>query len=208
MHTSATEQIMKAYDGIRKLILNKDLLPEQKIVQEKLAAQLGVSRTPLRSALRMLEGENLVVAIPRRGMFVRKFTTKEVIEVYECRAALEGVACQLFASRNTPEDIKELRAFFAPFTTGQPIDRDAYRIADRKFHETIISKCGNDYLKRLVQQGSLLLSIDMIGVVWPPEETIGEHLGIIKAIEEGDGDRAKALLHQHLYKSQKELIDG
>jgi len=208
MHTNATEQITKAYEGIRKLILAKALLPGQKITQEKLAAQLGVSRTPLRSALRMLEGENLVVAVPRRGMFVREFTTKEVIEVYECRAALEGLACELLASRATPEDIQELLSFFEPFKNGKLIDADAYRIADRQFHEAIIAKCGNEYLQRMIQQGSLLLSIDTIGVVWPPENTLAEHLAIVKAIESGDGAQAKFLLHEHLYKSHKLLSDA
>ena len=208
MKTNATEQITKAYEGIRKLILDKDLVPGQKIVQEKLAAQLGVSRTPLRSALRMLEGENLVMAIPRRGMFVRQFTPAEVIEVYECRAALEGAACQLLASRATAEDIEELEAIFASFKEEKKIDADAYRIADRKFHEAIITKCGNGYLKRLTQQGSLLLSIDMIGVVWPPEETLGEHLAIVEAIRMGDGPLAESRLRQHLYKSQEVLAKG
>ena len=208
MHTNATEQITKAYEGIRKLILDKALLPGQKMTQEKLAAQLGVSRTPLRSALRMLEGENLVVAVPRRGMFVREFTTKEVIEVYECRAALEGLACELLASRATPEDIQELSTFFEPFKNGKPIDADAYRIADRQFHEAIIAKCGNEYLNRMIQQGSLLLSIDMIGVVWPPEDTIDEHLSIIEALRVGDGQLAKTLLRLHLQKSQEILTEG
>lgn len=208
MQNNATEQITKAYEGIRKLIINNELGPGQKIIQEKLATQLGVSRTPLRSALRMLEGENLVVAIPRRGMFVRKFSPKEVLEVYQCRAALEGAACRLLANRVTAEDIAELSAIFAPFTNGQPIDADAYRMADRAFHEAIIHKCGNSYLKRLTEQGSLLLSIDMIGVIWPPEETLEEHLAIIEALREKDGPLAESLLRKHLYKSQEVLANG
>lgn len=91
------------------MILTKELIPGQKIVQDKLAQGLGISRTPLRSALQMLEGEYLVESVSRRGVFVRKFCDEEIVEICDCRMALEGRATHLFTEIATPEDVAKLK---------------------------------------------------------------------------------------------------
>lgn len=197
-----------AYQKIKQMILSRKLAPGQKIVQDKLADSLGISRTPLRSALQMLEAEHLVESIPRRGVIVKSFTDEEIIEIYDCRIALESMAFRLFTQRARPTAIEKLKNLFAPFVDlPDPIDPQEYRTADIKFHDTIVRQCGNNFLRKLFQQGNLLLYIDRIGLVRPPEETLPEHLEIIRAIAQQDVDQAETLAKKHLIRSQQLIIE-
>ncbi|MEM6843296.1 MAG: GntR family transcriptional regulator [Bacteroidota bacterium] len=197
-----------AYQKVKQMILSHKLAPGQKIVQDKLADSLGISRTPLRSALQMLEAEHLVESIPRRGVIVRHFSNEEIVEIYDCRIALECTAVRLFTQRARPVAIEKLHHLFAPF-----VDRSAstnpqeYRTADIKFHDTIVRQCGNSFLRKLFQQGNLLLYIDRIGLVRPPEETLSEHLSIIEAITNRNADEAESLMKAHLIHSQKLIAE-
>jgi len=101
-----------AYNRVKEMVLNGQLKPGQKIVQDKLAKSLGISRTPLRGALQMLEAEYLVESIPRRGVFVRTFDDEKIIEVYDIRIALETIAIRKFTELATLKDIKKLKSFF------------------------------------------------------------------------------------------------
>ena len=194
----------QAYVKVRSMIMSKELKPGQKIVQDKLADELGISRTPLRSALQMLEGEGLVESIPRKGVIVKEFNDKEVIEIYDCRMALEGTAIRLFAERASSEEITTLKELFNPFLEGE-IDEHHYQQADAEFHDYIIRNCGNSFLQKIFNQGNLLVCIDIIGLLRPADETLIEHVEIIDAIEKKDIDLAETLLKSHLDIS-KQLI--
>jgi len=203
-HISSDELSSLAYKKVRSMIIAKKLIPGKKIVQDKLAETLGISRTPLRAALQRLEAEDLVQSIPRRGMIVKEFSDREIVEIFDCRIALECTAVRLFTEFAKDSDIDKLKALFDPFLNGE-ISIPKYQKVDSKFHNTILKKCGNQMLYRLFQKGNLLLSIDMIGLVRPPEETLHEHLNIIKAMKNRDVDDAEALAKAHLNKS-KQLI--
>jgi len=196
----------QAYKKVKAMILSKKLLPGQKIVQDKLAEELGISRTPLRSALQILEAESLVESIPRRGMIVKTFSIEEIIEIYDCRIALESTAVCLFTEKATTSDIIKLKTIFQPFLKpSENIDPIAYKKADIQFHNTIIKKCGNSFLYKLFQQGNLLTFIDIIGLVRPSNETLSEHMDIIKAIEKRNSFLAEKCIRLHLSKSKKLL---
>lgn len=196
-----------AYEKVKRMILNNELPAGKKIVQEKLAADLGISRTPLRSALQMLEAEYLVKSIPRRGVVVRQFSNEEIAEVYDCRIALECTAVRLFTEKATKEQIEQLKALFAPFTKlDEPIAEKPYQLADSQFHDSIIEWCGNGFLKQLFNTGNLLVWINRIGLIRPPAETLPEHLGIIQAIEERDLAKVELLARQHLETSKTLIV--
>jgi len=202
------ELSIKAYKKIRSMIISKKLVPGQKIVQDKLAESLGISRTPLRSALQMLESEYLLESIPRKGMIVKEFNDKEIVEIYDCRMALEGTAVKLFAQIAKPTDIEGLKKLFYPFRENpENVHSSSYRLADIQFHDTIIKKCGNSYLDRLFRQGNLLVCIDLIGLVRPPIETLNEHIEIIEAIEKRDSQLAEILAKSHLDKSKQLILN-
>jgi len=193
------------YDKVKSMILNNRLLPGEKIIQEKLASELGVSRTPLAKALQMLEYENLVESIPRRGVYVKKINLGEMLEVFDCREGLEAVAARLAAEKHDPSIGKKLKKIFAPFRKKEKILSDKYRLADELFHFELIKSSGNKLLIRLYNFDNLFDKIIHMGLVRPPEETLDEHLKIIEAISKNDPDLAVNEVIKHIRKS-KELI--
>jgi len=197
-----------AYDKVKEMILSNELVAGQKIVQDKLAEALGISRTPLRNALNRLEAEYLVESVPRRGVFVKQFDDREVVEIYDCRVALESMAITLFTDVASDKEVEGLASIFLPFVNQKgAIDLTVYSKADLKFHETIIDKCQNSFLNKLVTQGNLLSCIDRIGLVRPPEETLQEHLDIIRAIQERNPKKAEELCKDHLLKSKTLILE-
>src|SRR5882724_9088302 len=104
-----SELSQPVYKKLKDMILMHELIPGQKIVQEKIAKQLGVSRTPLLKALQMLEYEMLVESIPRRGMFVKIMDWQEMVEVFDCRESLEGMAVNLLAQKKNPALAQKLQ---------------------------------------------------------------------------------------------------
>ncbi len=205
---SSNELTTLAYKKVKAMILSNQLKPGQKIVQDKLALDLGISRTPLRSALQMLEAEYLVESIPRKGVVVRRFSDEQIIEVYDCRIALEGMAIRCFTETATQSKINKLRKFFHLYRTkAEEIDEEAYQKEDIKFHDFLIQNCGNDFLIRLFQQGNLLEFIAQIGLIRSPEETLPEHLSIIEAISDRDIDLAEQLGKNHLLISKNLVME-
>ena len=203
MKISNDELSVKAYHKVKNMIVSGKLQLGQKIVQDKLAEELGISRTPLRSALQMLESESLVESLPRKGMAVKTFSDKEVLEIYDCRIALESMAVKTFVKVVMKSDIEKLYNLFKPFLGSEDIDVMKYKKADSLFHEMIIKKSGNEFLYKLFNRGNLLICIDLIGLVRPPQETLSEHLDIIEAIEEKNSKLAEDLIKKHLEKSKK-----
>ena len=197
----------QAYKKVRSMIISKKLVPGQKIVQDKLAENMGISRTPLRSALQMLEAEYLVQSVPRKGVIVKEFSDKEIVELYDCRIALEGTASSLFTTIASDTEIDRLSGLFQPFLES-PIDANKYQIADSIFHDSIVQGCGNSFLSKLFKQGNILLIINMVGLVRPPEETLNEHLNIISAMKKRDSESAEALVRSHLDKSKQLIISN
>jgi DNA-binding GntR family transcriptional regulator len=193
------------YKELKEMILRRELIPGQKIIQEKIAIQLGVSRTPLRKALQMLEYEMLVESIPRRGMFVKNMDWREMIEIFECRECLEGMAVNLITREKIPGAVQKLEKIMEPFLKGQ-IDVSRYRKADAKFHQTIIDLSGNAMLKRMYFFGNIHSKVVQAGLVRTPEQTLPEHLKIIKAIKAGDEKIAEQELRKHIYRSKSLLL--
>lgn len=187
----------QAYKEVREMIMSNRLQPGQKIVQDKLAEDLGISRTPLRSALQMLEGEGLIESVPRKGVIVKEFSNQEIVEIYDCRIAMESTAVKLFAQRASDKDITILKELFQPFLKGE-IDDIRYQKADAEFHDYMIRNCGNSFLHRIFQQSNMLVCIDRLGLLRSSKETLKEHVDIIDALEKRDVDLAESLIITHL----------
>jgi len=195
----------KVYQIIKQMIEDRTLLPGQKIPQEKLAGELGVSRTPLISALKFLEHERLVESKPRRGYFVRLFSRKEMISIFEIREVLEGLAARKAATKITDAEIITLKGFFKGFAGGKSItDIQAYSKEDKKFH-TFITRTGSKELLTTMLQTFNIISLayqNLLheGLIREPDETIKEHHEIIDAICNRDAERAENLMRQHFQK--------
>jgi DNA-binding GntR family transcriptional regulator len=197
-----TDLSYQAYSRIRQMILTGDLKPGEKILQEKIAATLGVSRMPLHKAFQMLEDEYLVESIPRRGIFVRKPDLVQILEAFECREGLEGIAARRAALSMTDRDIDKLEALIAPFTGSQKIDEKKYQEADHRFHETIIRSSGNSILMRLNNIGDVLIQTYPRGIILSLEESMNDHLKIISAFRERSPEKVEKLIREHSRKAR------
>lgn len=195
------------YRKIKEMILAGELKQGEKIVQEKIAETLGVSRTPLRKALLTLENEYLVESIPRRGMYIKSWDEKEIIDIYICREALEGMAARLLAMRNDRTINEKLRSCFSPFSSKKKIDINAYSKADEVFHSSLITLTGNLPLDKIYFFSNIHSKIIGHGLVRPPEETLEEHFRIINAIEKGHTDEAEHYAREHIRTSRELLIN-
>jgi len=196
----------KAYSIIKKMIIDRKLLPGEKIPQEKLAQDLGISRTPLVSALKYLENEKLVEAKPRRGYFVRLFTMQEMVSIFELREVLEGLAARRAAANITDAQIDELDRFFDPFKTIKNItDLRTYAREDRRFHSFVTEVGAKEFLKSILQTYNIIsFSYQVVsseGLIRSPNETISEHLAIVEALSRRDAVKSEDLMRYHFKQS-------
>lgn len=196
----------KVYSILKEMIMERKLLPGQKIPQEKLARDLGISRTPLISALKFLEQEKLVESVPRRGFFVRLFSREEMVYIFELREVLEGLAARRAASKISDSQIAELGGFFKKFKLQKNItDYRAYAREDRRFHNFVIDVGAKEFLKSILLTTNIISFsyqvLDSEGLIRPPNQTIPEHLAVIEAIRNRDPKAAEELMRQHFQKS-------
>jgi len=200
----------KAYQVIKDMIIDRKFKPGQKIPQGKLADELGISRTPLVNALKYLEHEKLIQVLPRRGYFVRLFKQNEMICIFELREVLEGLAARRACQEITEEQIQILNGFFKKFKGLKKIsDFKGYAREDRTFHNFIVEIGAKEFLKSILQTYNIIAFSyqldDSEGLVRPPSDTIGEHLAIIKAVNERNPGQAEDLMRLHLRRSMESL---
>lgn len=190
------------FNTLRQAILKGELKPGERLMEIALAERLGVSRTPIREAMRKLELEGLVVMIPRRGAQVANITEKDLNDVLEVRMALESVAIEKACKKMTEEDMSRLwlaaKEFEHTIAEGNLVKLAE---ADVAFHEIIYQASDN---KRLIQVlNNLREQIYRYRVEYLKEgETrdvlVKEHEELTKAIKERDVERAQKISFQHI----------
>jgi len=200
----------KIYHELKSMILERKLRAGEKIFQDKLAHDLGVSRTPLVNALKYLEREKLVKALPRRGYVVRQFTEEEMISIFELREVLEGLAARRAAANISEAQVTRLEGFFKKFKQLKDLnDYKRYENEDRRFHNFVAQLGSKEFLKTILEAYNIIAfsyQVDVYeGLVRPPHETITEHLAIIRAITKRNPDKAEELMRSHLRKSLNQL---
>jgi DNA-binding GntR family transcriptional regulator len=189
------------YKRLKSMILANKFEEGAKLKQEHIAAMFGVSRMPLHRAFQMLENEMLIESIPRRGYYVTKVDSKQLIDAFECREALEGIAARRAAHNITKEQLKYLKSLFKKFIGASEIDVAEYLESDQEFHNLIMRISGNQIINRLELLGNNTIRTFRGGLLRPPQETLGEHLAVIDALEKGDGELAEKLIREHTSKS-------
>jgi DNA-binding GntR family transcriptional regulator len=197
-------------EEIRDMIRRGDLQPGERLLEDRLAEELGVSRNPVREALRALENTGLVEVRPRRGAHVATLDPERAVELLELRAELEAFAAQLAARRRTPEQLDEIRAVLdsgREATAANDVVKAAS--AHRQFHLAIERAAANSYLGPAVEplraQTELVFSllVDRRGIVgW------SEHVDILAAIEAGDPDAAQRATRRHMSSVLDDLRDS
>ncbi len=195
----------RIYETLKHAITNMDIYgrtEETWLDERQLAEKLGVSRTPIREAIAMLEQQGFVKSVPRRGLIVLRKTKREVIEMIQAWAALEAMAARLIVQRADDAAIGELRALFNSFhDTHRPADHlTEYSTANIRFHQTIIELTGSSVLREMTE--NILLHVRgirqlTIGRDDRASQSIKDHLAIIDALEKRDIERAEKLCRDH-----------
>lgn len=190
------------FENLRTAILEGNLKAGQRLMEVQLADQLGVSRTPIREAIRKLELEGLVVMLPRKGAYVANMSFKDLIDVLEIRSSLEGLAASLAAERRRDEDIIELERVAKEFETSvREANVDNVLKKDVEFHEKIFLMANNKKLYQLIT--SLWEQVHRFRVTYVSNydaslSLVDEHNRILEAIRSGDCELAKKYATEHI----------
>ena len=199
-------------DALRQAIRDGLLPPGERLMEIPLAEELGVSRTPIREAIRILEQEGLVVMIPRRGTYVADMSLKDVTEVFELRSILEELAAELAAERITNEEIEALEQHLVEignYMNENNLDKVVQ--ADILFHEILYKASRNDRLVEMIhnlREQTLrfrTLSMSQTGRL---AKTWDEHRQLVEAIASHNATQARKLARLHMEYSEQTLLQG
>lgn len=186
---------------IRQAILDFRLKPGQRLVERELIEQLGVSRTTIREVLRQLTTEGLVTVIPQKGAVVTAPSPEEAADIYEMRAALEGLAVRRFVERATPEEIAALRSTYESMVRVLNEDGDihAHLGAKDAFYAVLLGSSSSiEQVLGGLQARVRLLRATSLGAPGRRAEAIAEIGALLEAIEERDADRAAEACMLHV----------
>ena len=199
------------FNTLRQAILRGELKPGERLMEIQLANKLGVSRTPIREAIRKLELEGLVLMIPRKGAEVAEITEKSLRDVLEVRRALEELAVELVCEKITDEQIQDLKDAAEEFKESLK-DGDITRIAeaDVKFHDVIYMATDNQKLIQLLnnlREQMYRYRVEYLKRSDFHQQLIDEHEEIIETIESGQKDRAVQVVCQHVDNQGEAVMD-
>jgi DNA-binding GntR family transcriptional regulator len=200
---------LEALTRLRDEIIQGKIRPNERLIAADLAERLSTSRTPIREALQLLEAEQLVIAA-KRGYVVREHTKDEIVEIYEVRAALEGMAARLAAQKAGTSAYKEIEAIGAhkdSLITSN--DRKLIVDLNDEFHAAIFVACGNSRLDRINRSNSQHFFNYRIAEMYTKEETkisIKGHALILKAIKNHDADQADMAAQEHVLEALKVML--
>lgn len=190
------------FEALREAIINGDLPPGERLMEVQVAEELGVSRTPVREAIRKLELEGLVAMIPRKGAYVSGLSMKDLIEVFEIRGALEGVASSLAAERATEEELEDLERYLVK--TAELIESKDFAgvvEVDTDFHSLLYKTSRNSRLAQIINNlREQIQRFRQTSLSYPGrmKEALEEHRKIVEAISDRNPELASQLAQEHI----------
>ena len=187
-------------DDIRSEIIHGVYAPGARLLEEEVAAALGVSRNPVREALQALAVEGFVEIVPRRGAHVAIVDARRAVELFEVRLPLEGLVAELAASRRTPDHVDQLRAILADarekITEGQ---LEQLPDLNTRFHDGLSQAAGNDLLTGTLHRLSHLVQwVYATRIRERSQDSWEEHTALVDAIEQGDAALARKFGEGHI----------
>lgn len=179
----------EVYDQIVNAIMNLDIGQEDRLIQEKLAADLGISRTPVREALLRLEQEGVLRKSAQGGFRLYQMTDQEVRELYQTRAAIEGQVARILAERHTADDLKALRETIKKEENISSDSAREYFEANRNIHRRFVELANNRYLLEIFDMTwgkamafRLFAQIQNVDL----SKSLGDHMALVDVIETGN----------------------
>jgi GntR family transcriptional regulator, rspAB operon transcriptional repressor len=195
-----SEQI---YEMLLKHLIDQKFKPGTRLIEEQLCRDLGVSRTPLRDAISALAKDGFIKVEPRRGASVPNFQLKDLIEVYDIRMALEGLAAKLAAGNINYDILARLVKEFSSTDVRKLLK------ADISLHRIIIESCNNAKLQEMLTNlDNLIQAFRSAGYKSKSrsQSATKYHIRIVKALIDGDGGAAERLMREHIDKTKHEII--
>jgi DNA-binding GntR family transcriptional regulator len=195
---------LQAYAALKQAIAAADIYArpdEIRLDERAVSQQLGVSRTPVREAMTLLEQEGFLHTEPRRGVFIVRKTRRQIVEMIQVWAALESMAARLAAQRASDAEIEALRRIFDDFAGNNPSAHiDEYSDANIAFHQALISLSGSELITSMTE--NLFLHVRAIRKATishgdRAQRSLADHLNIIAALAHRDSEAAEALSREH-----------
>ena len=207
-HRTLRERILST---IRAAIVNGEIRPGTRIMEPKLAERFGISRTPIREAIRQLESEGLISVIPRKGAIVASISTQDISNFYELKMILEGHAARLAAKNLTGNDLMKMETVNRQIEAASA-KKNLSRVLDlhNEFHEIFLRACGNEKLHAIVQ--NLVMQFQRFHLIPAMPRRIGgsirQHTEIIEAFRRKDAARAEELVRKNALYEKKSSYPG
>jgi DNA-binding GntR family transcriptional regulator len=199
------------FEYLRDAILTGKLKPGERLMEIQLAEKLGVSRTPVREAMKKLEQENFIEMVPRKGAYVKDIHAKDMLDVLEIRALLEGFAAYQAASAMGEKEIRDMEKLIEKFEKAILLeDKEGLIETDNKFHDIIYKSTKNDKLKDIIK--SLQDQFHRFRIIYFSEfddyELISVgHKDILEAIKAKDGERARRVAEDHINIVERSVLE-
>ena len=194
-------------DAIRRGILE----PGERLMEVQLADELGISRTPVREAIRKLEQEGYVIMMPRRGTYVSSVSVKDVKEIFEIRSALETLAAELATLRIEPDELIKLRTLLTEIEghIEREDSMDKIVATDVEFHGLLYQVSRNERLVSIISNlMEQLARFRTLSMSYPGrlKETLAEHKAMVEAIAAGDVEAARDAAERHMEQAEATLL--
>jgi len=200
------------FETLREAIINGTLKPGERLMEVQLAEDMGVSRTPVREAIRKLELDGFVLMVPRKGAYVAGISTKEIADVFEVRAALESLAAGLAAERITDEELGDLQRLMVGVNiSSEAGDLERVVQSDTDFHDLIFKASRNNRLVQIINklreqiQRFRSTSLSYPGRI---KETIEEHKKLLGAISDRDIELARNVAREHIENAENSMLEA
>lgn len=200
------------FETLRGAILDGTFKPGERLMEVQLAEDMGVSRTPVREAIRKLELEGLVLMIPRKGAYVSGLSSKDIADVFEVRASLEALAAGLAAERIAEEELEALNHFMLEVTVNAEVgDLEKVIQSDTDFHEQIYRASRNNRLVQIINNlRDQIQRFRSASLAYPGriEDTLEEHKFLLEAISERDIVTARRLAQEHIENAESSMMEA
>jgi len=198
------------FSSLREAIIIGELKPGERLMEVQLAEKMGVSRTPVREAIRKLELEGLVDMIPRRGAQVANLSIKDIMDVLEIRASLDALAATLAAKKITEDELKELKIIYDQFVNYVEKENINGSIKkDVEFHEIIYKSSRNEKLIQILN--NLREQVQRFRIIYIKDTSshkglVQEHYDIYQALCNRDPKKAGSIAKTHIIRQQEGII--
>lgn len=198
-------------EALKEAIVNGILKPGERLMEQQVAEELGVSRTPVREAIRKLELEGFVIIIPRKGAYVSDISLKDIAQVFEVRAAMESLAAGLAAQRISDEQIESLeRKLVEVKKAADSSDLNLIIQVDTEFHEIIYNASRNDRLVQILSNlGEQIQRYRSASLAHPGrlKNTVEEHQKLVDAITQRNVNLAQRLAKEHIENAENSILE-